>query len=157
MGMIKEFKEFAVRGNVLDMAIGIIIGGAFGLIVKSLIDDIVMPIVGLTGRAEFQNFYVGLTDTVRAGVQRYADEHGGAPMPLADARALGPVLAYGNFITIAINFAILAFVIFLMAKAINQAKKKFEDEKMAEPAKAPAADVVLLGEIRDLLKQQQDR
>ena len=78
-------------------------------------------------------------------------------MPLADARSLGPVLAYGNFITIAINFAILAFVIFLMAKAINQAKKKFEDEKMAEPAKAPAADVVLLGEIRDLLKQQQDR
>lgn len=155
MGMIKEFKEFAVRGNVLDMAIGIIIGGAFGLIVKSLIDDIVMPVVGLAGKAEFQNFYVGLTETVREGVRAYAESHGGAPMPLAEARDLGPVLAYGNFFTIAINFVILAFVIFMMAKTINRAKKQFEDEKKAEPAKAPAADVVLLGEIRDLLKQQQ--
>ena len=154
MGFVKEFKEFAVRGNVLDMAIGIIIGGAFGLIVKSIIDDLIMPIVGLTGKAEFQNFYVGLTDTVRDGMAAYAAANDGAPMPLSDARALGPVLAYGNFITVAINFLILALVIFVMAKAINRAKKRFEEEKKAAPEKAPAADVVLLGEIRDLLKQQ---
>ena len=154
MGLIKEFKEFAVRGNVLDMAIGIIIGGAFGLIVKSLIDDVVMPIIGLAGKAEFQNFYFGLTENVRDGVQAYQDANNGAPMPLNQARDLGPVLAYGNFITIAINFVILAFIVFLMVKVINQAKKRFEEEKKAEPAKAPAADVVLLGEIRDLLKQQ---
>jgi large conductance mechanosensitive channel len=136
------------------MAIGIIIGGAFGLIVRSMIDDLVMPIVGLTGKAEFQNFYLGLTDAVREGAASYAAEHNGAPLPLEEARALGPVLAYGNFITVAINFLILAIVIFFMVKAINQAKKQFEEEKKAEPSKAPAADVVLLGEIRDLLKQQ---
>lgn len=154
MGLIKEFKEFAVRGNVIDMAIGIIIGGAFGLIVKSLIDDVVMPVIGLAGKAEFQNYYIGLTENVREGVDNYASANNGAPMPLDEARDLGPVLAYGNFITIAINFLILAFIVFLMVKVVNQAKKRFEEEKMAEPAKAPAADVVLLGEIRDLLKQQ---
>ena len=155
MGLIKEFKEFAVRGSVLDMAIGIIIGGAFSLIVRSLIDDIVMPIIGLAGKAEFQNLYFGLTENVRVGVTNYENANNGAPMPLDEARDLGPVFAYGNFITILINFIILAFIVFLMVKLVNQAKKRFEEEKMAEPAKAPAADVVLLGGIRDLLRQQQ--
>lgn len=154
MGLIKEFKEFAVRGSVMDMAIGIIIGGAFSVIIRSVIDDLVMPIVGIAGKAEFQNFYLGLTENVRVGVQNYENANNGAPMPLDDARALGPVLAWGNFISVAINFLILAFVIFIMVKLVNTAKKRFEEEKKAEPAKAPAADVVLLGEIRDLLRAQ---
>lgn len=153
MGFIKEFKQFAVKGNVMDMAIGIIIGGAFGLIIKSVIDDLVMPIVGLAGKAEFQNFYYGLTENVRQGVDAYQAANEGAPMPLADARALGPVFAYGNFITILINFMILAFVIFMMVKMMNKAKANFEKEEAAAPPPAPAADIVLLSEIRDLLKK----
>lgn len=154
MGFIKEFKEFAVRGNVMDMAIGIIIGGAFGLIIRSVIDDLVMPIVGLAGKAEFQNYYIGLSNNVRKGMDAYQMDNNGAPLPLEQARALGPVLAWGNFITVAINFLILAMVIFVMVKLINTAKKRFEEEKKAEPANAPAADVVLLGEIRDLLRDR---
>lgn len=156
MGFIKEFREFAVKGNVMDMAVGIIIGGAFGLIIKSVIDDLVMPVVGLAGNAEFQNFYFGLTTNVREAVEAYQAANAGAPMPLSDARALGPVFAYGNFITVFINFLILAFVIFTMVKMMNNARKKFEKEKEAKPAApaAPAADVVLLTEIRDLLQKQ---
>ncbi|MFG0312809.1 MAG: MscL family protein, partial [Phycisphaerales bacterium] len=101
MGLIKEFKEFAVRGNVMDMAIGIIIGGAFSVIIRSVIDDLVMPIVGIAGKADFQNFYLGLTENVRVGVQDYESANNGAPMPLEEARALGPVLAWGNFISVA--------------------------------------------------------
>ena len=154
MGFIKEFREFAVKGNVMDMAVGIIIGGAFGLIIKSVIGDLVMPIVGIVFKADFANLYVGLTETVREGVDAYQAANGGAPMPLADAQALGPVFAWGNFLTVLINFIILAFVIFMIVKAMNTARAKFEKEKEAAPPPAPAADVVLLGEIRDLLQQK---
>jgi len=153
MGFIKEFKEFAVKGNVMDMAIGIIIGGAFGLIIKSAIADLIMPIVGIAGDADFTNMYIGLTEKVRAGIQAFADTHDGAVMSLADARDLGPVFAWGNFVTILINFLILAFVIFMMVKMMNKAKANFEKEQEVAPPPAPAADIVLLGEIRDLLKK----
>tara|TARA_R110002072_G_scaffold42064_19_gene118418 strand:- start:2995 stop:3453 length:459 start_codon:yes stop_codon:yes gene_type:complete len=151
--MIKEFKEFAVKGNVMDMAIGIIIGGAFGLIIKSAIDDLIMPLVGIAGKADFTNLYIGLTQNVREGVDAFQAANEGAPMPLDEARALGPVLAWGNFITIAFNFLILAFLIFMMVKMINKAKASFEFEEAAAPPKAPAADILLLTEIRDLLKK----
>jgi len=152
MGFIKEFKEFAIKGNVMDMAIGIIIGGAFGLIIKSAIADLIMPIVGIAGDADFTNMYIGLTEKARVGIDAYAEANGGV-MPLEEARALGPIFAWGNFATILINFLILAFVIFLMVKAMNKAKANFEKEEAAAPPKAPAADIVLLGEIRDLLKK----
>lgn len=154
MGFVKEFREFAIKGNAMDMAVGIIIGGAFGLIIKSVIDDLVMPIVGIAGKADFSNLYFGLTGKVRAGVDSYSTAHEGAVMPLTDARALGPVFAWGNFATVFINFMILAFVIFMIVKMMNKAKAKFEKEQEAAPPPAPGADVVLLGEIRDLLRQQ---
>lgn len=154
MGFVKEFREFAVKGNAMDMAVGIIIGGAFGLIIKSVIDDLIMPFVGIAGKADFSNMYVGLTAPVREAVDAFAAANGGAPMPLADARALGPVFAWGNFATVFINFMILAFVVFMIVRAMNKAKAKFEKEKEAAPPPAPAADVVLLGEIRDLLQQK---
>ncbi|MCA9302685.1 MAG: large conductance mechanosensitive channel protein MscL [Phycisphaerales bacterium] len=141
--MVKEFKEFALKGNMVDMAVGIIIGGAFGLIIKSLIDDVIMPLVGaVISDVDFSNMYFPLADGVEKG------------LPLDEARAQGAVFAYGNFITVLINFLILAFVIFLMVKMMNKAKAKFEAEKEAAPPPAPAADVVLLGEIRDLLKNK---
>lgn len=136
MGMLKEFKEFAMRGNVVDMAVGIMIGGAFGGIVNSLINDIVMPVVGIFGKADFSNLYVPLSDKITEGATLQA------------ARAQGPVLAYGNFITIVINFIILAFAIFMMVKAMNRLKKAEE----SAPPPAPPEDVVLLREIRDALK-----
>jgi large conductance mechanosensitive channel len=140
MGMIKEFKEFALKGNMVDMAVGIIIGGAFGIIVKSLIDDVIMPLVGaVIGNVDFSNLYIPLAESVERG------------LPLDEARAQGPVFAYGNFISILINFLILAFVIFIMVKMMNKAKKRFEEEKVAAPAPPAPADVVLLTEIRDLL------
>jgi len=147
--MVKEFKEFALKGNMVDMAVGIIIGGAFGLIIKSLIDDVIMPLVGsVIGSVDFSNIYIPLGDAVSAA------KEANPKLPLADARELGSVLALGNFISILINFLILAFVIFIMVKMMNKAKKKFEAEKEAAPPPAPAADVVLLGEIRDLLKNK---
>jgi len=148
MGFIKEFKDFAVKGNVMDMAIGIIIGGAFGLIIKSAIADLIMPLVGIAGDADFSNMYIGLTEKVRTAVGVYD-----GVMPLDEARALGPVFAWGNFVTVMINFLILAFVIFMMVKMMNKAKANFEKEQEAAPPAAPAADLVLLGEIRDLLKK----
>tara|TARA_R110002073_G_scaffold1715_3_gene12377 strand:- start:133770 stop:134240 length:471 start_codon:yes stop_codon:yes gene_type:complete len=155
MGFIKEFKEFAIKGNVMDMAIGIIIGGAFGLIIKSAIADLIMPLVGIAGDADFTNLYVGLTEDARAGIAAYAETNNGV-MPLEEARALGPIFAWGNFTTVFINFLILAFVIFIMVKMMNKAKANFEKEKEAAPPPpppAPADDVVLLREIRDLLKK----
>ena len=138
MGFVKEFKEFALRGNVMDLAVGVIIGGAFGGIVNSLINDMIMPIVGkVVGNVDFSNLYVPLSDKIAAGAA------------LADARKQGAVLAYGNFITVVINFLILAFCIFLMIKAMNRL--------MRQPAPAPAAppppskEQVLLTEIRDAL------
>ncbi|MBN8753886.1 MULTISPECIES: large conductance mechanosensitive channel protein MscL [Variovorax] len=142
MSILSEFKEFAVKGNVIDLAVGVIIGGAFGKIVDSLVADIIMPLVGLVfGKLDFSNLYVVL-GTAPAGVAN----------TLADLKKAGvPVLAYGNFITIAVNFVILAFIIFMMVKQINRLKRSEEPA----PAAAPATpeDVILLREIRDSLKR----
>jgi large conductance mechanosensitive channel len=135
--MLKEFRDFAMRGNVVDLAIGVIIGAAFGRIVDSLVNDIIMPIIGaITGGLDFSNYFVGLSHAVNAP-------------SLAEARKQGAVFAYGNFITVAVNFIIIAFVLFLVIKGINTMKTK-------EPAPAPAAPAptkseVLLTEIRDAL------
>src|SRR6202022_2185615 len=110
--MWKEFKEFAVKGNAIDLAVGVIIGAAFGKIVTSIVEDLLMPPVGrMVGNLDFSNLYVPLSDKVTPG------------LALAEARKLGPVFAYGNFITTSINFVIVAFCIFLMVKAINKMKK----------------------------------
>jgi large conductance mechanosensitive channel len=138
MSMASEFKEFALKGNVMDLAVGVIIGGAFGKIVDSLVGDIIMPIVGkIIGNVDFSNMYVALSGQE-------------AGLALAEAKKAGSVLAYGNFITIAINFIILAFVIFQLVKMMNRMKK-------AEPPPAAAPtpeDVLLLREIRDGLKKK---
>jgi large conductance mechanosensitive channel len=141
MGMIKEFKEFAMKGSVIDLAVGVIIGGAFGKIVSSLIEDIIMPVIGtVTGGVDFSNKFTPLSDNITSKV-------------LVEARKQGPVLAYGNFITVFINFLLMAFAIFIMVKIMNRARElaKINDAK-APPE--PPADVKLLTEIRDLLKQQ---
>jgi large conductance mechanosensitive channel len=137
MGFASEFKAFAMKGNVVDLAVGVIIGGAFGKIVDSIVGDLIMPIVGrIFGGLDFSSYYLGL-----------AGQAGG--LPLAEARKLGAVFAYGNFITVALNFAILAFIIFLMIKQINRLKN---EAPPAEPAATPE-DVVLLREIRDALRK----
>lgn len=140
MGFASEFKEFAMKGNVVDLAVGVIIGGAFGKIVDSIVADLIMPIVGkLFGGLDFSNYFIQLS--------------GAAATNLADAKKAGAVFAYGSFLTVAVNFAILAFIIFVMIQQINRMKK-------AEPAPAPAAppptpeDVVLLREIRDALAKR---
>jgi large conductance mechanosensitive channel len=140
MGMVQEFKEFALKGNVMDLAVGVIIGGAFGKIVDSLVKDIIMPIVGrIFGGLDFTNFFVKL-----------AEGPAGIPQTYADLTKAGvPLFAYGNFITILINFLILAFIIFQMVKIMNRMKK----EKPAGPPPAPPEDVTLLREIRDALKR----
>jgi large conductance mechanosensitive channel len=136
--MLKEFKEFAMKGNVVDLAIGVIIGGAFGKLVTSVVEDLIMPLVGrVTGNVDFSNMFVGLSDAVSAP-------------GLAAAKEQGPVFAYGSFITILINFLIIAWVLFMIVKAMNRMKKA---EPEAAPA-APPAQEVLLGEIRDLLKKK---
>ena len=142
MSVIKEFREFAIKGNVIDLAVGVIIGSAFGKIVDSLVGDIIMPVVGLVfGKLDFSNLFLVL-GSVPAGVANN----------VADLKKAGvPVLAYGNFITIAVNFLILAFVIFLMVKQVNRLRRK-EEAAPAAPA-APAEDIVLLREIRDSLKR----
>lgn len=146
MGFIKEFREFALKGNVLDMAVGVVIGGAFGLIVKSLIDDVIMPLIAIPGKADFSNMYMPLTAEVSKAVELNPN------LSLAEARPIGPVLAYGNFITVAINFVILAFCVFLVVKVFNMARKRFEAAPPPAAPKAPPEDVVLLREIRDALK-----
>jgi len=140
MGMMSEFKEFALKGNVMDLAVGVIIGAAFGKIVDSLVKDIIMPIVGsIFGNLDFSNMYM-LLGEAPAGVEN----------SMAALQEAGvPVLAYGNFITIAINFIILAFIIFQMVRMMNNMKK---EEEAAAPAPTPD-DIVLLREIRDALKK----
>jgi large conductance mechanosensitive channel len=142
MSILSEFKEFAVKGNVIDLAVGVIIGAAFGKIVDSIVADIIMPVVGLVfGKLDFSNLYVVL-GTAPAGVANN----------LADLKKAGvPVLAYGNFITIAVNFVILAFIIFMMVKQINRLRKT-QAEAPAAPV-APPEDIALLREIRDSLKR----
>ena len=144
MGFIQEFKEFAVKGNVVDLAVGVIIGGAFGKIVDSVVSDLIMPLVGLIfGKLDFSNLFVVL-GTIPDGVPRTLD---------ALKKAGIPVFAYGNFITVAVNFVILAFIIFMMVKQINRLKR----EAPAAPEEAPATpeDIQLLREIRDSLNRKQ--
>jgi large conductance mechanosensitive channel len=135
--MLEDFKKFAMRGNVVDLAVGVIIGAAFGAIVSSLVGDIIMPIIGaVTGGLDFSNYYVGLSSKVTAD-------------SLAEAKKQGAVLAWGNFLTITLNFLIIAFVLFLVIRAITRLQKKEE----ATPPK-PSKEVELLTEIRDALKSQ---
>ena len=144
MSFVKEFKEFALKGNVIDLAVGVIIGAAFKTIVDSIVNDLFMPVVGIFFKADFTNVYIGLNEKVRAAV----DASPG--MSLADARKLGPVLAWGDFVSVTINFLILALIIFLMVKAINALKRKQEEA----PAVADISSTdKLLMEIRDELKK----
>jgi large conductance mechanosensitive channel len=136
--MLEEFKEFATRGNVVDLAIGVIIGAAFGKIVDSVVNDIFMPVIGaITGGLDFSNYFVPLTSAVTAPV-------------LQEARKQGAVLAYGNFLTIAVNFLIVAFILFLVVKAINRLRQR----QPPAPPPAPTRSEVLLEEIRDQLKRR---
>ncbi|CAM4048349.1 Large-conductance mechanosensitive channel [Comamonas aquatilis] len=143
MGMMQEFREFAIKGNVMDLAVGVIIGGAFGKIVDSVVNDLIMPLVGLVfGKLDFSNLFVVL-GTIPDGTVRTLD---------ALKKAGVPVFAYGNFITVAVNFLILAFIIFIMIKQVNRLKR----EAPAAPEAAPATpeDVLLLREIRDSLNRK---
>ncbi|MBB4063931.1 large conductance mechanosensitive channel protein MscL [Gellertiella hungarica] len=138
--MIEEFKAFIARGNVVDLAVGVMIGGAFGGIVTSLVNDIITPIVSLVaGSVDFSNYFLPLSSKVTATT-------------LAAAREQGAVIAYGSFLTIVINFLILAWIIFLMVKGISKLRRE-EPAAPPEPAAAPA-DIQLLTEIRDLLKSR---
>ncbi|HEX8875601.1 MAG TPA: large conductance mechanosensitive channel protein MscL [Phycisphaerales bacterium] len=148
MGFIKEFREFALKGNMLDLAVGVIIGGAFGGIVNSLIKDIIMPVVGMAGNVDFNNRFVPLGGTVAEQLKTNPN------LTLEQARGFGPVLAYGSFITVTINFLILAFCIFLVVKAFNSARKRFEAEKPAPAPAGPTPEQKLLTEIRDLLARK---
>ena len=142
MGMLQEFKEFAVKGNVMDLAVGVIIGGAFGKIVDSVVGDLIMPMVGaVVGKLDFSNLFIVL-----------GQAPAGNAMTLDSLKKAGvPVFAYGNFITVAVNFAILAFIIFMMVKQINRMKQNTPPPPAA-PAVTPE-DVMLLREIRDSLKK----
>lgn len=143
MGMVQEFKEFAVKGNVMDLAVGVIIGAAFGKIVDSVVADLIMPIIAwiMGGKLDFSGMFLVLGD-VPPGTAQTLD---------ALRKAQVPVLAYGNFITILVNFLILAFIIFMMIKQVNRLKKEAPAEPV-EPAEA-GEDVLLLREIRDSLKK----
>jgi large conductance mechanosensitive channel len=134
--MLEEFKKFAMRGNVVDLAVGVVIGAAFGTIINSLVADIIMPIIGaVTGGLDFSNYFIPLSPKVTAD-------------SLAEARKQGAVLAYGNFITVVLNFLIIAWALFIAIKGINRLQA--EEPK---PPPAPAKEVELLTEIRDLLKK----
>ena len=136
--MLQDFKTFALRGNVVDLAIGVIIGAAFGAIVASMVGDIIMPIVGAaSGGLDFSNYYLPLSASVKTG------------LPLADAKKAGAVLAFGNFITVTINFIVIAFVLFLVVQVFNRIKRK-EEAKPSEPSPSEK----LLAEIRDLLARR---
>ena len=143
MTIIKEFKEFAIKGNVIDLAVGVIIGGAFGKIVDSVVADLIMPVVGLVfGKLDFSNMFLVLGNVPA-----------GTAMTLDALRKAGvPVFAYGNFLTVAVNFIILAFIIFMMIKQINRLKREAPAPAPAAPAPEPE-DIVLLREIRDSLKR----
>lgn len=135
--MLEEFKKFIMRGNVVDLAVGVVIGVAFGAIVASLVADIIMPIIGaVTGGLDFSNYYLSLSSSVQQGAA------------YADAKKQGAVLGYGQFLTIALNFLMVAAVLFLVIKAMNRLKR--QEEEAPKPAEVPA-DVKLLTEIRDLL------
>ncbi len=137
--MLKEFREFAMKGNVVDLAVAVIIGAAFGAIVSSLVGDIIMPIVGaVTGGLDFSNYFTGLSKTVTAN-------------NLADAKKQGAVLAWGNFLTLTLNFIIIAFVLFMVVRLMSKLKRR--DEAAPPPPPKPIRQEELLTEIRDLLKK----
>ena len=137
--MLKEFREFAMRGNVVDLAIGVIIGAAFGKIVGSLVDDVIMPVIGrVFGGLDFTNYFVGLTPAA-------------SQAPTYDAaKKAGATVGYGTFITVSVNFIIIAFVLFLLIRGMNRIIR--EEERAAPPPAPPTKDQELLTEIRDLLK-----
>jgi|SRR3954465_1006218 large conductance mechanosensitive channel len=140
--MLEEFKKFALRGNVVDLAIGVIIGAAFGKIVDSIVGDIFMPIIGaVAGGLDFSNYFLPLSANVTA-------------QSLDQAKAQGAVIAWGSFITISINFIIIAWILFLVVKGMNRLRRKEDAKAGTEKAPEIPADVKLLAEIRDLLKQQ---
>ena len=145
MSIVSEFKEFALKGNVMDLAVGVIIGGAFGKITASLVEDIFMPIISmiLGGNVDFSNMYIVLGDVPEGTANTYA----------ALKEAGVAVLAYGQFLTVLINFILLAFVVFMMVKGINSMRRKEEAAAPAAPAADPA-DIVLLKEIRDELRRK---
>ena len=136
--MLKQFRDFAMKGNVIDLAIGVIIGAAFGKIVDALVNDIIMPIIGLAGKADFTNYFFALSDKVSA-------------TNLVDARKQGGVLAYGDFLTIVVNFIIVAVALFFVVKGVNMLRKPAPAAAPAEPP-PPSPEVALLTEIRDALK-----
>ena len=142
MSFIQEFKTFAMKGNVVDLAVGVIIGGAFGKIVDSVVGDLIMPLVSKAfGGLDFSNYYIGLAGQA-------------AGLSLAEAKKLGAVFAYGSFITVALNFLILAFIIFVMVQQMNRLMRHQATEPApAAPAPTPE-DIVLLREIRDSLKNK---
>lgn len=146
MSMLQEFKSFAIKGNVVDLAVAVIIGAAFGKIVDSLVQDIIMPVVGkLVGGLDFSSYYLPLN-------------HQAMNLPLAEAKKAGAVLAYGNFLTILLNFLILAFVIFQMVRLINKARTlrlRGEAEEAAAPV-PPPEDILLLRQIRDALQKPEN-
>ena len=137
--MLKEFREFALKGNVVDLAIGVIIGAAFGKIVDSMVGDMIMPLIGALGNVDFSNYFLALNSGIDATV-------------LADAKKQGAVLAWGNFVTVIINFTIIAFVLFMVVKGINKLKRQPPAAPAVPPE--PPADVKLLTEIRDLLSRR---
>jgi large conductance mechanosensitive channel len=136
--MLKEFRDFAMKGNVVDLAVGIVIGAAFSGIVASLVGDIIMPLIGAIGGLDFSNYFIGLSKDVHA-------------TNLVDAKKQGAVLAWGNFLTLTINFVIVAFVLFLVIRAMNTLKRKDAAAPAAPPK--PSREEELLTEIRDLLKK----
>lgn len=138
--MLKEFKQFAMRGNVVDLAIGVVIGAAFGKIIESLVADVIMPVIGAaTGGLDFSNYFFGLSSSVTAST-------------LAEAKKQGAVLAWGNFLTVSVNFLIIAFVLFLAVRGLNRLQRS-EPEPAAEAAK-PTRSEALLEEIRDLMARR---
>jgi large conductance mechanosensitive channel len=138
--MLKEFRQFAMRGNVVDLAIGVVIGAAFGKIIESLVADVIMPVIGAaTGGLDFSNYFIGLSSAVNAPT-------------LAEARKQGAVLAWGNFLTVSVNFLIIAFVLFLAVRGLNRLKRA-EPEPVAEAPK-PTRSETLLEEIRDLMAKR---
>ncbi len=144
MGFVKEFREFALKGNVMDLAIGVIIGAAFGKIVDSVVNDLIMPVIGVFFNSDFSNLYIPLSEEVPSG------------LTLEEAKAAGPVFAWGNFVSVLINFLILAFVIFLLVKGINKMRRKKEAKAEAATTAAPeyTTQEKLLMEIRDALNKR---
>jgi large conductance mechanosensitive channel len=151
MKFVEEFKTFVMRGNVVDLAVGVIIGAAFGKIVTSIVNDIIMPPIGkIVGNLDFGNLYIPLSQKVVQAQEAAAAKNPPAHLSLTEAQAAGPVIAWGDFVTVTINFIIVAFCIFLLVKGINALTRK---QEAAPPP--PTNEEKLLTEIRDLLKARQ--